>query len=161
MVKKKKKILQNCVSLWLTPKWPDLGPILNPGVVGMSAKLPNCVVWEERVKWFLKENLNAFTKRKDTGKAEITVVYYRLHYLVPWILFGEYPTLLFAHRHLSPSKIFQDHGIEKGGWNFLVVQWLRICLPMQGSQVWLLVWEDSTSHGTTKPMLRNYWAHAP
>ena len=33
----------------------------------------------------------------------------------------------------------------------LVVQWLRICLPMQGTQVQQLVWEDSTCRGTTKP----------
>ena len=27
---------------------------------------------------------------------------------------------------------------------FLVVQWLRICLPMQGTRVRALVWEDPT-----------------
>ena len=26
----------------------------------------------------------------------------------------------------------------------LVVQWLRVCLPMQGTQVQALVWEDPT-----------------
>ena len=30
------------------------------------------------------------------------------------------------------------------GGTTLVVQWLRICLPMQGSRVWSLVWADST-----------------
>ena len=29
----------------------------------------------------------------------------------------------------------------------LVVQWLRICLPMQGTQVRALVWEDPTCRG--------------
>ena len=38
----------------------------------------------------------------------------------------------------------------------LVVQWLRIHLPMQGTQVQLLVWEDPTHHGATKPVLHNY-----
>jgi len=37
---------------------------------------------------------------------------------------------------------------------------LRIRLPMQGMQVWSLVWEDSTCQGATKPDL-NYWAQAP
>ena len=38
----------------------------------------------------------------------------------------------------------------------LVVQWLRIHLPMQGTQVQSLVQEDPISHGVTKPMRRNY-----
>ena len=43
----------------------------------------------------------------------------------------------------------------------LVVQWLRICLPMQGTWVRSLVWEDPTCHGATKPMHHNYWACEP
>ena len=42
----------------------------------------------------------------------------------------------------------------------LVVQWLRICLPMQGTQVWALVREDPTCHGATKPVRHNYQACA-
>ena len=37
---------------------------------------------------------------------------------------------------------------------FLVVQWIRIHLPMQETQVQSLVWEDSTCHRATK-------AHVP
>ena len=40
----------------------------------------------------------------------------------------------------------------------LVGQWLRIHLPMQGTWVQALVWEDLTCHGATKPMHHNYWA---
>ena len=40
----------------------------------------------------------------------------------------------------------------------LVAQRLRICLLMQGTRVWALVWEDPTSRGATKPMHHNYWA---
>ena len=43
----------------------------------------------------------------------------------------------------------------------LVVQWLRICLPMQGTRVRALVWEDPTCRGATKPVHHNYWAHVP
>ena len=39
----------------------------------------------------------------------------------------------------------------------LVVQWLRACQPTQGTQVWSLVWEDSTCHRTTKSGYHNYW----
>ena len=42
----------------------------------------------------------------------------------------------------------------------LVVQWLRIHLPKQGTQVRALVWEDPTCHGATKPVHHNYWACA-
>ena len=38
----------------------------------------------------------------------------------------------------------------------LVAQWLRICLPMQGTRVQALVWEDPTCHGATGPMRHNY-----
>ena len=37
----------------------------------------------------------------------------------------------------------------------LVVQWIRICLPMQGTQVQSLVWEDPTRCRATKPMCHN------
>ena len=40
----------------------------------------------------------------------------------------------------------------------LVMQWLRICLAMQGTRVWALVWEDPTCRGATKPVSHNYWA---
>ena len=38
----------------------------------------------------------------------------------------------------------------------LVVQWLRICLPMQGTWVRFLVQEDSICRGATKPASCNY-----
>ena len=42
----------------------------------------------------------------------------------------------------------------------LVVQWLRIRLPMQGTRVRSLVREDPRCHGATKPERHNYWACA-
>ena len=38
----------------------------------------------------------------------------------------------------------------------LVAQWLRICLPMQGTWVLALVWEDLTCRGATGPRSHNY-----
>ncbi|KAJ8784991.1 hypothetical protein J1605_007547 [Eschrichtius robustus] len=38
----------------------------------------------------------------------------------------------------------------------LVAQWLGIRLPMQGTRVRALVWEDPTCHGATKSMRHNY-----
>ena len=37
----------------------------------------------------------------------------------------------------------------------LVAQWLRICLPRQGTHVRALIWEDPTCHGATKPVHHN------
>ena len=42
------------------------------------------------------------------------------------------------------------------GGTSLVAQWLRICLPMQETQVQALVREDPTCHGATKPVYHNY-----
>ena len=38
----------------------------------------------------------------------------------------------------------------------LVAQWLRICLPMQGTRVRALVWEDPTCRGATRPVSHHY-----
>ena len=38
----------------------------------------------------------------------------------------------------------------------LVAQWLRICLPMQGTRVRALVCEDHTSLRAAKPVHHNY-----
>ena len=44
------------------------------------------------------------------------------------------------------------------GWTSLVVQWVSICLPMQGTEAHSLVWEDSPCSRATKS-IHNYWAH--
>ena len=41
------------------------------------------------------------------------------------------------------------------------MQRLRIRLSMQGTQVRVLVWEDPTCRGATKPVSHNYWARVP
>ena len=42
----------------------------------------------------------------------------------------------------------------------LVAQWLRIYLPMQGTRVRALVWEDPTCRGATGPVSHSCWACA-
>ena len=41
----------------------------------------------------------------------------------------------------------------------VVAQWLRICLPMQGTWFRALAWEDPTWFGATKPMFLNKRRH--
>ena len=45
-------------------------------------------------------------------------------------------------------------------WASLVAQWLRICLPMQGTRVRAPVWEDPTCRGAARPVSHNCWACA-
>ena len=42
----------------------------------------------------------------------------------------------------------------------LVVQWLRIRLPVQRTRVWSLVREEPTCRGAAKPVRHSYWACA-
>ncbi|KAJ8794341.1 hypothetical protein J1605_019003 [Eschrichtius robustus] len=50
----------------------------------------------------------------------------------------------------TPSSIRNAVGAS------LVAQWLRICLPMQGTRVRALVWEDPTCRGAARPVSHNY-----
>ena len=50
----------------------------------------------------------------------------------------------------------EEQNKEKRMRASLVAQWLRICLPMQGTRVRALVREDPTCCGATKPVCHNY-----
>ena len=50
----------------------------------------------------------------------------------------------------------EKSGVKKHNRASLVAQSLRICLPIQGTQVRALVWEDPTCHVATKPARHNY-----
>ena len=50
----------------------------------------------------------------------------------------------------SHLEIWKHKERKHSFWTSLVSQWLRICLPTQGTWVWSLVQEDSTCCGATK-----------
>ena len=50
----------------------------------------------------------------------------------------------------------QSRSVERKCWASLVVQWLRIHLSVQETQVQSLVWEDPTCCGAAKPVPQNY-----
>ena len=56
------------------------------------------------------------------------------------------------HVSIYVSVQIQEHHFQAA----LVAQWLRICLPMQGTRVRALVWEDPTCHGAAGPVSHNY-----
>ena len=56
--------------------------------------------------------------------------------------------------HLTPVRMAIIKKIRDRA--SLVAQWLRVCLPVQGTWVRALVQEDPTCHGATKHMCHNY-----
>ena len=57
---------------------------------------------------------------------------------------------------ISEEPFENTYGKKQQRWTSLVAQWLRIRLPMQGTQVQALVWDDPTCRRATKPMRHNY-----
>ena len=73
-------------------------------------------------------------------------------------------TLLWAvkgQRHFDASTGMRKEIRNPHPGTSLVVQWSRICLPMQPTQVWSLVREDPTYPRATKPVHHSYSAHTP
>ena len=66
---------------------------------------------------------------------------------------GEEHAMMALFSHLPP---FQSDGKMMHVVTSLVVRWLRIHLPMQGTPVQPLVWEDPTRLGATKPGCHDY-----
>ena len=56
---------------------------------------------------------------------------------------------------IMPNRIV-EFGKRGCFWASLVAQWIRICLPMQGTRVQSLVREDPTCRGAIKPVRHNY-----
>ena len=71
------------------------------------------------------------------------------------------PPVILLKRVLSYHTFAQNlpiasHHTQNKVRASLVMQWLRICLLMQGTRVRALVWEDPTCRGATGPVSHNY-----
>ena len=64
---------------------------------------------------------------------------------------------LLAENNLPPISIWSSKIRNETQGTSLVVQWLRICLPTQGTWIWSLVWEDPTCCWAAKCLCCNYW----
>ena len=75
-------------------------------------------------------------------------------------LWLEYPCQFFFFFYLEAAILENGNRAKKTSSlrTSLVAQWLRICLPMQGTRVQALVREDPTCRGATKPVRHNYWS---
>ena len=71
--------------------------------------------------------------------------------------------MIISCRILSILPHHNSFGILRRGLlrTSLLVQWIRIRLPMQATQVQSLVQEDSICNGAMKPVSHNYEAHVP
>ena len=59
---------------------------------------------------------------------------------------------LIKHKSFCTAK---ETTVKRKDRASLVAQWMRICLPMQGTRVRALVWEP-TYRGATRPVSHNY-----
>ena len=75
----------------------------------------------------------------------------------------ETPNKIFHSLHLGLliGKDNDKTDLKELFWTSLVVQWLRIHLPVQGTWVGSLVGEDPTYRGATKPVSHNSRAWEP
>ena len=64
-------------------------------------------------------------------------------------------SILELEETLRISVVHPLHLINEEIGASLVAQWLRICLPMQGTRVQALVWEDPTCRGANGPVSHN------
>ena len=51
-------------------------------------------------------------------------------------------------------KVTLEQRLEEGAC--VVAQWLGVCLPVRGTRVRVLVWEDPTCRGAAGPVSHNY-----
>ena len=99
--------------------------------------------------------------------AWITIPFNFFFWIFEFYLFfyraGSYPFLILQctlEKWVRQGPKITFH-FKKNQWGTsLVAQWLRIRLPMQGTRVRSLVWEDPTCCGATKALRHNYWACA-
>ena len=71
---------------------------------------------------------------------------------------GEIVKEVNIERKRQEDHSTSSHSSVKNYWRgaALLAQWLKIRLPMQGTGVRALVWEDPTCHGATKHVRHNY-----
>ena len=76
----------------------------------------------------------------------------------PCAIFLRAPTPNAHFRQAGRGTLCVTHSLlqEPISGASLVAQWLRVCLPMQGTRVRALVREDPTRRGATKPVRHNY-----
>ena len=135
-------------------------------VLGITAK-PALRCWRQAAEFaqqtfrdFLSSDLSSARNWSPKEKNCSTLV----------LFFQSPPLCLVVYLMRQHWSFGADIAMSDGGWSgngsvkcnlrnqgaSLVAQWLRICLPMQGTRVRALVWEDPTCRGATGSVSHNY-----
>ena len=126
---------------WFLSDKETTDPAQRLDTLGPSQRETGC--WDS-----LWSECSCFSK-KDSQRGTLSHV---LTEVINWDYSYQFP---YFSKFSSDSKI-----LKRVGWASLVAQWLRIRLPMQGTWVRALVWEDPTCRGATRLVSHNYWACA-
>ena len=103
---------------------------------------------------FLKKESFCYSEYTDYGLtfSFFYILVYSKIFQVPWIIRENYKiedVISSQESYYLLAIKCQECGAS------LVAQWLRIRLPVQGTRVRALVWEDPTCRGATKPVRHN------
>ena len=113
---------------------------------------PRCTTSNNVHKIFQGEKQGIYSKKKREGKIKRKMMLKRK----PSVKLPPPDTALIALVLLCQPYLPRLFKRGCGGGASLAVQWLRICLLMQGTRVRALVWEDPTCRGATRPVSHNY-----
>ena len=108
---------------------------------------------KEEIKKYLETNDNENTMAQNLWDATKEVLKGNFIAIQSYLRKQEKSQINNLTLHLKQLKKEEQ---KHQSWASLVAQWLRICLPMQGTRVRALVWEDPKCRGTAGPMSHNY-----
>ena len=139
-------------SCWL---WAIQHDIDHPRTISCILQKRNKHFELAKTPFFTYEIVNRFFQLTilNTDKDVINLVFHRARRDVNWHIL-ESKLLWNVQTSCLSSTVIKQYRTS------LLVQWLRICLRIQGTWVQSLVWEDPTGHQTTKSVRPNYWARA-
>ena len=113
------------------------------------------LTWEHQV--YYKENNVIIKGGISLSKSIFIIQHFNYAFYFPGKLIHNTPTRFnLSYRNQTETKLHSQ--VYNGA--FLVVRWLRIHLPMQGTRIQPLVWEDSTCYMVSKPKLLSQHSRA-
>ena len=129
--------------------------------------------FSEIKKIYIKEEKNKYKETKriiNTGQKILIQIKAKGCVIKTWVWGDKIVKIFYLYTHTWEKFLLETTSgclfvrklepFNKTSRASLVAQWLRICLPLQGTRVRALVWEDPTCRGATRSVSHNYWACA-